>query len=425
MDFRNEPELASTPLTPSTILEVNGVKIGIIGYLTPETQVISQTEGVIFTDEVSTITAESEKLKAQGVKTIIALGHSGFEMDKIIAEKVPLVDLVIGGHTNTFLYNGVQPDAEVPEGLYPTEIVQASGKKVPVVQAYAYTKYMGVLKIVIDDDGNIKHFEGQPILLDSSVPQDKDILDLLEVYRPAVDDLETSVVGKTKVLLDQTTCRQQECNIGNLVADAFVAYKSYFHAGNYWTDTPIGVQNGGGIKVSIDARDKAGNITRGELLKSLPFDNRMSAITLKGADLLEMLEVAIRSNGETSGGEFLHFSGLQVVYDTSKPVGSRVVSAMARCGECSVPIYEKVQPEMEYRMMITQYLLNGGDGFTVIREKAYNIVSEDLNDAEMVIWYMNQYNPVFPDITGRVVDVAQKSRKLNNLKRKPFVLTRF
>lgn len=37
---------------------------------------------------------------------IIALGHSGFEMDKLIAQKVKGVDVVVGGHSNTFLYTG-------------------------------------------------------------------------------------------------------------------------------------------------------------------------------------------------------------------------------------------------------------------------------------------------------------------------------
>lgn len=47
-----------------------------------------------------------DKLTTLGVNKIIALGHSGFHVDKIIAQKVRNVDLVVGGHTNTFLYTG-------------------------------------------------------------------------------------------------------------------------------------------------------------------------------------------------------------------------------------------------------------------------------------------------------------------------------
>lgn len=86
-------------------------------------------------------------MKKNGVTIIIALGHSGYEVDQNIARYCPLVDAVIGGHSNTFLYTGEQPDAEKIDGPYPTVIKQASGKLVPVVQAYAYTKYLGELKL--------------------------------------------------------------------------------------------------------------------------------------------------------------------------------------------------------------------------------------------------------------------------------------
>lgn len=88
-------------------------------------------------------------MKKRGVNIIIALGHSGYEVDKEIAENCPLVDVVIGGHSNTFLYNGLQPDVDSIDGPYPTVIKQDSGKEVPVVQAYAYTKYLGELELSV------------------------------------------------------------------------------------------------------------------------------------------------------------------------------------------------------------------------------------------------------------------------------------
>ena len=70
-----------------------------------------------FLDEVISIDKEAKRLKAKGVDIIIALGHSGFKMDKEIAQKVPDVDVVVGGHTNTFLYNGEPPSNEVCKKL--------------------------------------------------------------------------------------------------------------------------------------------------------------------------------------------------------------------------------------------------------------------------------------------------------------------
>ena len=85
------------------------------------------------------------------------------------------VDIVVGGHTNTFLYTGVAPSNEEPEGPYPTLVEQNSGKKVPVVQAYAYTKYLGHLKLTFDNNGDMIQFEGTPILLDGSKRQGRNI----------------------------------------------------------------------------------------------------------------------------------------------------------------------------------------------------------------------------------------------------------
>lgn len=84
-----------------------------------------------------------------GVKVIIALGHSGYILDMDIAKNCPLVDVVVGGHSHSFLYSGNKTHIEQVVGPYPTVITQDSGKRVPVVQAYAYTKYMGELKLKV------------------------------------------------------------------------------------------------------------------------------------------------------------------------------------------------------------------------------------------------------------------------------------
>lgn len=171
LDLTNEPEMAASNLMNSTILIVNGRKIGIIGYLTPETKYIASVGKVEFYDEVESIQHEVSKLRAEGVDILIALGHSGYKTDKRIAEEVSGIDIVVGGHSNTFLYNGTAPDSEIPAGLYPEEVVQKDGKKVYVVQAYAYTKYLGNLTIDFDGNGDVKKIMGNPVLVDSTVEQ--------------------------------------------------------------------------------------------------------------------------------------------------------------------------------------------------------------------------------------------------------------
>lgn len=59
-----------------------------------------------FTDEIHCLNSEARKLKDSGVNKIIALGHSGFDREIEIAKEVENIDVIIGGHTNTFLFNG-------------------------------------------------------------------------------------------------------------------------------------------------------------------------------------------------------------------------------------------------------------------------------------------------------------------------------
>ena len=48
-----------------------------------------------------------DDLVANGINKIIAVGHSGIEVDKAVATSVRGLDIVIGGHSNTFLYTGM------------------------------------------------------------------------------------------------------------------------------------------------------------------------------------------------------------------------------------------------------------------------------------------------------------------------------
>lgn len=111
----------------------------------------------------------------------------------------PDVDIVVGGHTNTFLWNGEQPDAEAIMGPYPFVVTSKTGKKVPIVQAYAFTKYLGKITLEFDGLGNLVKFEGNPILLDSSYPEDEVVLTAIQKYVPDIDAIKKEIVGKTKV----------------------------------------------------------------------------------------------------------------------------------------------------------------------------------------------------------------------------------
>lgn len=67
---------------------------------------ISNSGTVKFFDEVKSLKREIKKLRDDGVNIIIGLGHSGIEVDQIIAKEVEDIDLIVGGHSHTFLYSG-------------------------------------------------------------------------------------------------------------------------------------------------------------------------------------------------------------------------------------------------------------------------------------------------------------------------------
>ena len=110
---------------------------------------------------------------------IIAVGHSGHAIDKEIAKNIPDIDLVVGGHSHSFLYSGDPPSNDVPTGEYPTLVTQEGGKVVPVVQAFWGTKYLGYIQMNFTDYGEMSSWRTVtknnkwkgPILLDGAHEQ--------------------------------------------------------------------------------------------------------------------------------------------------------------------------------------------------------------------------------------------------------------
>ena len=65
-------------------------------------------ENIIFTDIIDCLKEEVQTLKLNGVNKIIALGYAEYSRNIEIAEQVDGIDVIVGGHTNTFMYTGKQ-----------------------------------------------------------------------------------------------------------------------------------------------------------------------------------------------------------------------------------------------------------------------------------------------------------------------------
>lgn len=400
----NEPTLKGL-YENSTIIIKDGRKIGVIGVILSSTNKIARTEKLTFFDEVETVNAEAERLKAQGVEIIIVLSHCGLDVDRIMAEKCPNVDIIVGGHTHSFLYSGSQPYSDVPEDEYPVHVEQKKGNRnVLIVQASAFTRYIGNLTVWFDSRGEVADWEGNPILLDHSIPEDPNMLAALQPWKEEADKLGKTPIGSTKVFLQGSfTCRVGECNLGNLITDSFIDhYVGKDDNKTYWTRAAISVINSGGIRADIS--NDPGSITYEDLIIVAPFGNTLDLIELKGSDILKTLEKAVlKSYYPTtfSGNNFLQWSGLKVVYNISNTANSRVVDVQVRCQACQFPKYENLLPDEWYRIVVPTFLVNGGDNHTDIQHGHRNHVTGPI-DVQVLANFVKKKSPVIYGTEGRV-----------------------
>ncbi|XP_034952724.1 protein 5NUC-like [Chelonus insularis] len=388
LDLSEEPEIAAI-VKKSIVLNVNGRKIGIVGYVTSEPGIVHPTGRIIVKNEIESIRNEINRLKKEeGVNIFIGLGHSGYEVDKKIAAEVEDLDLIVGGHSHSFLSNGIKLDKEIPTGSYPTAIKQKNGKIVYIVQAYESTKYIGRLFATFDNDGNIIDIFGKPMLLDYKVPQAPDVLQELEKYRPGLDEFKNKPIGYSKVLLmgERDVVRKRESNLGNLITDAMIEYNLEQYTGHDgWTDAAIATINGGAIRCSIN-KTSGEPLTYEDAIHAFALGNVIGKTKLKGWQIVQMLEHSVAQheigrNDIQYSGQFLHFSGLQVTYDLTQPVGSRVLyrnGVLIRCSKCLEPKYYKLHLNRTYTIIMDTFLYGGGNGYTMIKTENSTWTSLDV-----------------------------------------------
>ena len=56
-------------------------------------------------------------MKKEGVEILIALGHSGYELDVQMAAEIGELDVVVGGHSHTFLWTGENLIVCIPNSI--------------------------------------------------------------------------------------------------------------------------------------------------------------------------------------------------------------------------------------------------------------------------------------------------------------------
>ncbi|NNL35813.1 MAG: multifunctional 2',3'-cyclic-nucleotide 2'-phosphodiesterase/5'-nucleotidase/3'-nucleotidase, partial [Silicimonas sp.] len=373
-DVSGEPLLADV-IRKSVVVEKGGEKIGLIG-LTPQDtdELASPGPNVIFTDPSEAVQGEVDKLTEMGVNKIVVLSHSGYRVDQRVAENTTGVDVIVGGHSNTLLSN----TAEDAVGPYPTVV-----NGVQIVQGYAYGKFLGELNVTFDDGGNVTAASGDLVLMDASVSEDEATKARIGEAAAPLDEIRNRVVAEAAEAIggDREVCRAMECSMGSLIADAMLA-----RVKDQGID--VAIQNGGGIRASIDA----GEVTMGEVLTVLPFQNTLSTFRVSGATLVEALENGV-SQVEEGAGRFPQVAGMTYSFDPKGEAGSRVSDVMIG----GAP----VEMDKMYGVVSNNYVRNGGDGYKMFvdAEDAYDF-GPDL--ADVTAEYLAAQGPFTPYTDGRI-----------------------
>ncbi len=356
------------------IKDVAGVKVGIFGLTTPETTVKTDPRNVASVDFIApakTAASMVNELKEKGADVIIALVHLGLdeetkeeERSSYLAKNVPGIDLIVDGHSHTVLKEG-----------------QAEGDTM-IVQTGSYGDSIGLTELTLKDKKVVAKKESlieKP--QDNGVAADEAVKAEIDVVKKANEEITKVVIGKTPVDLqgERGDVRTKETNLSDLINDALI------HA----TGADIAITNGGNIRATI----KAGDITKGDILTVLPFGNIIITKDIKGANILEALELGFSAYPETAGG-FTHVAGVKVTFDPAKEKGSRITNIVMENGA-------PFDKEKTYKLVTNDFLAAGGDGYTMlVGNEGY---TEYAAMDEMVIDYIAT-NPAIQEGTkGRMV----------------------
>ncbi|GLS05541.1 multifunctional 2',3'-cyclic-nucleotide 2'-phosphodiesterase/5'-nucleotidase/3'-nucleotidase [Chitiniphilus shinanonensis] len=403
------PAVAPGAVRPAVVLTRGGRRIGVIGLtVAAKTQYASRPDpGTTFADEAASAQAQIDRLRAQGVDRIVLLSHLGYQREQALAGRVNGVDVIVGGDSHTLLGPATLADYGLtPDGPYPTEVSDARGRRVCVVQAWQYAYMVGELTVDFDAAGDVLHCGGQPWLLlgddlrrDGKPVGDADraamLADLapsdalrviapdaraeavLAPYRAARLHFGDQVVAlatrnlclrrvpgrrldPSRSTLGDACDRQPRViahggDVQQRVAEAFL------QQGRRFGGADVALVNGGGVRVDLPQ----GEVRVRDVYALLPFRNTLVRLTLRGDELQAALEDAldpIVDPAQRSSGGYPYAAGLRWHVDPNQPRGQRFSQLeIARDGQ-----WQPLEPATQYRLIVSDFLADGGDRYATL-----------------------------------------------------------
>jgi predicted extracellular nuclease/2',3'-cyclic-nucleotide 2'-phosphodiesterase (5'-nucleotidase family) len=439
-------------IAPATILEEGGEKIGIVGATTQIVESISSTGGIdVIGDDVDDMAALAaiiqptiDALLAQGINKIILVSHLqqlGFE--KALAPLLHGVDIIVAGGSHTLLADSddVLAPGDTAADTYPIVTTNADGKTALIVNTSGEYSYVGRLVVDFDENGDVIYTDNSAVngayaateetvqdLYDGNTTVDVDndgdvdaddanpfaegsrgdlVNDIAQAVGSVIDAQDGNTFGKTAVYLEgrRGEARTEETNLGDLSADANLWYAQKADA-----TVLVSIKNGGGIRDSIgyvyavgdtavespplanaEVGKEAGEVSQLDIANSLRFNNALSLVTVTAAQLLLVLEHAVKATAAgATPGQFAQIGGIAFSFDADLPAGDRVRSA-AIIDENGNPVLTLVEngelvidPSTAIRVVTLSFLLTGGDGYPfasfIAADPAFaNVVNLDAN----------------------------------------------
>jgi len=407
VDFSESPTLADIGIEQYTVIDVNGTSVGVIGLVTPDTPELSSPgDELVFSDDLVTIANTlAAELTEQGVGIIVLLTHTGINTDFVMAPQLENIDVFVGGHSHT-LFSNQNTGAT---GEYPMVFTnEATEDTVLYVQANEHYNYLGRLDIEFDAAGVASDWGGDNIFLSAYITPDAEMDAVIAELAGPVEELRSQPSGAaSEVALDgdRTICRVEECNLGNLIADAM----------RWEAGTDIAIMNAGGIRRDLPAAE----LTIGDLIELQPFGNLISTMDITGGDLLVALEngvsrITLNDDGQVSrdgaSGRFPQVSGFRFSYDPTLEAGSRVTSVEIQQEDGS---FVAVDEMATYSIAVGNFVAGGGDGYSVLTDNGQNVYLFGRVDWEVTRDYMVSVSPVGGD-DGIQVDALSPRIALQN-----------
>ena len=367
LDTRAEPALDGL-VAPYAVFMAGGARIAVVGLALESTpQVSSPGPNLRFGSAEEAALRAIAELRASGPATIVMLSHRGVAADRAMAEAVPGIDVIIGGHSHTLL---AEP-----------ELVAGRERAVRIVQVGALGRWAGRLDLDLGAAGQVLAHAGGAREITPETPEDPRTAALIdELARPLIA-LRARPVTEAAPGFDLATCRAGECAIGNLLAEALLEAVP---------GADVAMTNAGGIRTGLPA----GQVTFGDVLNVLPFSNTVATARLRGVDLLAALEHGL-SRG---GGAFPQVAGIALDWAPQAPAGSRLLGARITQGAKAGP----VRPEGDYLLVTNNFLRGGGDGYAMLRDRALEAYDGGPPLEDSLAAFMGKAGRIAPSVDGRI-----------------------